>query len=173
MNSTLGDDYPEYIMLFPTFAYGRALGLLMAAGSHESLWVCAGYLYGTGTITLLGGIYLHLLLPGKYGISEDLFSSCIKQCCTDNKVKDLEHRRSGTKEAQHSDASDIIQDIDVLAEATRAGQMDPSDCAVVVQNLRKTYGEHVAVKNLSVCFESNECFGLLGPNGAGALNRCC
>jgi len=25
----------------------------------------------------------------------------------------------------------------------------------------------VAVKNLSVCFESNECFGLLGPNGAG------
>ena len=39
--------------------------------------------------------------------------------------------------------------------------------ALVVKNLRKSYGEVRAVDGLDLEIRSGECFGLLGPNGAG------
>ncbi|WP_256328678.1 ATP-binding cassette domain-containing protein [Nocardioides sp. YR527] len=39
--------------------------------------------------------------------------------------------------------------------------------AVVVDGLRKTYGEKVAVDEISLRVETGEIFGILGPNGAG------
>jgi ABC-2 type transport system ATP-binding protein len=39
--------------------------------------------------------------------------------------------------------------------------------ALEVRNLRKTFGEVVAVAGLDLEIEAGECFGLLGPNGAG------
>jgi ABC-2 type transport system ATP-binding protein len=39
--------------------------------------------------------------------------------------------------------------------------------AVVVDGLRKTYGEIVAVDNASFTVAEGEIFGILGPNGAG------
>lgn len=39
--------------------------------------------------------------------------------------------------------------------------------AVQIDNLRKSYGETVAVKDVSFHVEPGEIFGLLGPNGAG------
>ena len=39
--------------------------------------------------------------------------------------------------------------------------------ALVVKDLRKTYGEHEAVKGISFTVEEGEIFGLIGPNGAG------
>lgn len=39
--------------------------------------------------------------------------------------------------------------------------------AVVVDGLRKTYGDKVAVDEISLHVESGEIFGILGPNGAG------
>ena len=38
---------------------------------------------------------------------------------------------------------------------------------VEVQNFRKTYGDFVAVNNISFQVKRGEIFGLLGPNGAG------
>lgn len=38
---------------------------------------------------------------------------------------------------------------------------------IVTQNLRKCYGDLVAVDNLDLVIYGGECFGLLGPNGAG------
>jgi ABC-2 type transport system ATP-binding protein len=39
--------------------------------------------------------------------------------------------------------------------------------ALRCDNLRKRYGDVVAVDGLSLAIERGECFGLLGPNGAG------
>ncbi|MEL7246561.1 MAG: ATP-binding cassette domain-containing protein, partial [Cyanobacteria bacterium J06573_2] len=39
--------------------------------------------------------------------------------------------------------------------------------AVLVENLKKSYGTTQAVKNISFKVEQGEIFGLLGPNGAG------
>jgi ABC-2 type transport system ATP-binding protein len=39
--------------------------------------------------------------------------------------------------------------------------------AIVVHDLRKTYGDHLAVDGLGFSVEEGEVFGLLGPNGAG------
>ncbi|MGD1806268.1 ATP-binding cassette domain-containing protein [Dapis sp. BLCC M126] len=39
--------------------------------------------------------------------------------------------------------------------------------AVLIENLQKSYGSSVAVKDISFKIEPGEIFGLLGPNGAG------
>lgn len=38
---------------------------------------------------------------------------------------------------------------------------------IEVENLRKSYGQAVAVDGISFTVQAGECFGLLGPNGAG------
>src|SRR5262245_66290154 len=42
-----------------------------------------------------------------------------------------------------------------------------SNAIVEVQNLRKTYGQKVAVADLSFAVAPGEIFGILGPNGSG------
>jgi len=44
---------------------------------------------------------------------------------------------------------------------------DPPSPALLVRNLRKRYGDVVAVDGLDLEIRPGECFGLLGPNGAG------
>jgi ABC-2 type transport system ATP-binding protein len=39
--------------------------------------------------------------------------------------------------------------------------------AVSIQNLRKSYGNVTALKDVSLHIQPGEIFGLLGPNGAG------
>ena len=41
------------------------------------------------------------------------------------------------------------------------------DAAIVVDGLRKAYGEHEAVRGITFTVRRGEVFGLLGPNGAG------
>jgi ABC-2 type transport system ATP-binding protein len=43
----------------------------------------------------------------------------------------------------------------------------PEDIALSIHNLRKAYGDVVAVDGLDLDIFAGECFGLLGPNGAG------
>jgi ABC-2 type transport system ATP-binding protein len=43
----------------------------------------------------------------------------------------------------------------------------PADVAIEVEDLRKNYGPHQAVRGISFSVRRGEVFGLLGPNGAG------
>jgi ABC-2 type transport system ATP-binding protein len=43
----------------------------------------------------------------------------------------------------------------------------PADIAIEVEDLRKDYGSHEAVRGISFTVRRGEVFGLLGPNGAG------
>ena len=43
----------------------------------------------------------------------------------------------------------------------------PADVAIEVEDLRKDYGPHQAVRGISFAVQRGEVFGLLGPNGAG------
>jgi ABC-2 type transport system ATP-binding protein len=43
----------------------------------------------------------------------------------------------------------------------------PADIAIEVEDLRKDYGSHQAVRGISFTVRRGEVFGLLGPNGAG------
>ena len=42
-----------------------------------------------------------------------------------------------------------------------------ADVAIEVEDLRKAYGPHEAVRGISFSVRRGEVFGLLGPNGAG------
>ena len=44
---------------------------------------------------------------------------------------------------------------------------DPDQCIIKIKGLQKSYGELVAVKDLSLDIRRGEIFGFLGPNGAG------
>lgn len=37
---------------------------------------------------------------------------------------------------------------------------------IIIKNLRKVFGDKVAVNRVSLRLRNGECFGLLGPNGA-------
>jgi lipooligosaccharide transport system ATP-binding protein len=55
-------------------------------------------------------------------------------------------------------------EIFMLAGSEANGTMEP---VIEALNLRKTFGDLVAVDGLSLMVRSGECFGILGPNGAG------
>lgn len=55
----------------------------------------------------------------------------------------------------------------VPAPPKAALNTQPTDPVVSVQGLRKTYGAHVAVQDVSFSVQRGEIFGILGPNGAG------
>jgi ABC-2 type transport system ATP-binding protein len=45
--------------------------------------------------------------------------------------------------------------------------MPGSSCPLLIRQLRKSYGDVVAVDGIDLDIRPGECFGLLGPNGAG------
>lgn len=61
-------------------------------------------------------------------------------------------------------------DADVHEELIRVQNMDQAEIEqgkLVLKDLSKFYGNHLAVNQLNLSVESSECFGLLGINGAG------
>ena len=48
----------------------------------------------------------------------------------------------------------------------------PHRFSISCHGVFKTYGQHLAVKDLSLQVKTGECFALLGPNGAGKTTTC-
>lgn len=53
------------------------------------------------------------------------------------------------------------------ALASAAPASPSSEIAIETRNLRKSFGDHLAVRDLSLTVRRGEIFGFLGPNGAG------
>ncbi|XGW15123.1 hypothetical protein V3C99_000981 [Haemonchus contortus] len=66
-----------------------------------------------------------------------------------------------------SDGDFTGEDSDVLAEKSNVRAMDIHSTAVIVDDIKKTYGDFNAVKGVTFHVRTGECFGLLGVNGAG------
>ncbi|VDM76770.1 unnamed protein product, partial [Strongylus vulgaris] len=66
-----------------------------------------------------------------------------------------------------SDAVFTGEDSDVIAEKNRVKSMDRKDAAVIVDDVKKQFGNLKAVKGVTFHVKQGECFGLLGVNGAG------
>ncbi|RCN44473.1 ABC transporter, ATP-binding protein, partial [Ancylostoma caninum] len=66
-----------------------------------------------------------------------------------------------------SDGGCTGEDSDVVAEKARVETMNKQETPVIVDNVKKWYGDQNAVKGVSFHVEKGECFGLLGVNGAG------
>ncbi|KAL6725956.1 hypothetical protein Aduo_007973 [Ancylostoma duodenale] len=66
-----------------------------------------------------------------------------------------------------SDGEFTGEDSDVIAEKARVKTMDRHDTAVIVDDIKKWYGDFNAVKGVTFHVKNGECFGLLGVNGAG------
>ena len=56
---------------------------------------------------------------------------------------------------------------DVCEEHQRIQNIDPKHLPVRMYNVKKTFGDFMAVKNISFGLEYGECFALLGVSGAG------
>ncbi|REE73648.1 ABC-2 type transport system ATP-binding protein [Rhodococcus wratislaviensis] len=55
----------------------------------------------------------------------------------------------------------------MFRRAQTAARQRPSGDALELSHVTYSFGDHTAVKDLSLVIEAGECFGLLGPNGAG------
>ncbi|MFZ1889539.1 MAG: ABC transporter ATP-binding protein [Candidatus Binataceae bacterium] len=53
------------------------------------------------------------------------------------------------------------------AQLDSPSHISPSDSAITISHLRKTYGNLVAVNDVSFSVARGEIFGIIGPNGAG------
>uniref|UniRef100_A0AC35UCL1 ABC transporter domain-containing protein n=1 Tax=Rhabditophanes sp. KR3021 TaxID=114890 RepID=A0AC35UCL1_9BILA len=63
-----------------------------------------------------------------------------------------------------------MQDDDVIEEIDYVNTCESSSHAVVVKNLKKSYGSHDAVRGVSFHVDYSQIFGLLGVNGAGRVD---
>ena len=71
----------------------------------------------------------------------------------------------------YSQLSLVQEDTDVATERARLANSDLNQLckqnSLVIKELTKYYGSHLAVDHLTVAVPQGECFGLLGINGAG------
>jgi ABC-type transport system involved in cytochrome bd biosynthesis fused ATPase/permease subunit len=110
---------------------------------------------------ILISIYLSQVLPQEYGPTRPWnypFIRKKKESGGPVNIQDLSF-----------DESELTsEDSDVKAERERvkSGKYD-HDCPLVINGMRKSYGNKLVVKDATFAVQRNSVFGLLGPNGAG------
>lgn len=67
--------------------------------------------------------------------------------------------------SSHLLGDDVRQEADLTDSVVKDNSID--NYAIVVSNLKKSFDEFEAVRNVSLTVKRGECFGLLGMNGAG------
>ena len=76
----------------------------------------------------------------------------------------------GISEAESAGDQRRLIDISAVSKFPVTGVLDAASAqglAIKVEDLRKSYGDIVAVDGISFSVREHEIFGILGPNGAG------
>jgi ABC-type multidrug transport system fused ATPase/permease subunit len=118
-------------------------------------------------IILLIAIYLSQVLPHQYGPTRPWnypvkdFLALISKKNRVRSTNDLTNIQRYSDELKSED--DDVRD---ERERITTGQYNPT-CPLVIKGMRKKYGSHLVVKDVTLAVEKGMVFGLLGPNGAG------
>jgi ABC-type multidrug transport system ATPase subunit len=175
------EGFPEYLLVYPMFAYGQAALLCMQSHAQEvslgtSLLTSLAYLWIGSLVWGAVGIYLHLVLPTQRGVPASpllCLSGPAQRFCG-------LFRRQGNLECSDDCESvvPLLEDEDLLEERRliRAGEL-PAGTAIVVAGATKRYGEsgyglgdaklHTACSDIYLHMRYGDSVAVLGPNGAG------
>ncbi|KAJ1365622.1 hypothetical protein KIN20_026006 [Parelaphostrongylus tenuis] len=99
---------------------------------------------------------------------ENNLCSCLIAFCRNRRRRNRINDGVYENRALESDEVETkSEDRDVVAEKEYVKRMNRFDMAVIVDDIKKWYGDFNAVKGVTFHVKSGECFGLLGVNGAG------
>jgi ABC-type multidrug transport system ATPase subunit len=155
--------------LIPMLGASRAFFLLFWNQHLPEVTTICGIFLGSGTLYLMIAIYAH----GATGVGALWKPHC--SC----KHQNAEGNTSEEKASTDGDDEMEGHDLDVRREALRALGLSPSEVAIKVAHLGKTFPARPLPKNavvdVSMAMDYGEIFGLLGPNGAGKylIGSCC
>ena len=182
---------PAFLCLMPQFAMIRSVYLMnwscsmkysciSGFNSNESkeIGMCIGFMYLDFLLYSILGFYLDKVLPKPNEPSSHwLFFLPEKWIHRPRrrKVTPIQSMQDilSQPSADYSDSYNSKQgvkalvDEDVMEEERIACSSSPASHEVVIQNLSKEFGNKIAVQNMGLVIDKNECFGLLGENGAG------
>jgi len=153
--------WPGALSLVPMLGASRAIFLLLWKRNFDEVLSIAGILFGSGTLYLMIGIYVH----GATGVGALWKPNC------SSKVTGGTKKDEGQIETLNEEDDEESHDFDIRHEAIRALALSPDETAIKMAHLGKVFPAHpnpkYAVVDLSMAIDYGEIFGLLGPNGAG------
>lgn len=170
MESSLMADIPLALDVLPQVSFLRSVYHIATRYDQNTVLFGNSIMMVSSVVYLFLGIYLHQA-AGKMAALKKSISSvtgCFKRSST------LPYHQSPSERDDKELEEDIDEtiDIDVRREVVRTRELMPSETAVKVDGLSKTfqikgYQFKNAVVDLTLAMDSGEVFGLLGPNGAG------
>nr|KAJ3412372.1 hypothetical protein HK105_002369 [Polyrhizophydium stewartii] len=192
----LGRELPPWFLIWPPFAFYRALGnlnvmsytpkqrpyLISNLTNGDEVFRIMIFMAAEVPIYLLLSTYLSAVLPSEFGVRRPWhfpITAPLKALQRSSHTKtnggvDPKSEASLAMAAAVNVDETRFEDSDVKAERARVdnGQFDPKS-PLIVKHMRKVYagrggaGPKLAVKDVTFAVEEGIVFGLLGPNGAG------
>ena len=140
----------------------------------DEVYSCIAALVIAIVIVFFLAVYLFEVLPSEFGVRKPWHYPVTY---TYAYVRNLLSEESKLQKTKAHVASNFFntdnikrneEDDDVVAERERVfGKNYPENTALLLRNMKKSYGQKNAVKGVSLAIEPGIVFGLLGPNGAG------
>jgi len=140
----------------------------------DEVYSCIAALVIAIVIVFFLAVYLFEVLPSEFGVRKPWHYPVTYTYAYFRNLLSEESKLQKTKAhvASNFFNTDNIkrneEDDDVVAERERVfGKNYPENTALLLRNMKKSYGQKNAVKGVSLAIEPGIVFGLLGPNGAG------
>lgn len=182
LDQYLGITWSVGYLVIPPVAFIKAISTIIRYmpgvlnNDHDAqLLTCVLIMLFEGTAMGILAVYLHIVRyrPALWFLTP----SCKPSRKVD--VNSIELEQSFNAQASNAllahNAAFEEEDVDCAAERARVEQLvkgtPDTYPALLLHNLRKEFGDKVAVNKLSMTVEYGTCVGLLGPNGAGVNKK--